>query len=224
MSNKLHCITIDTLTGFQSNDYMHQKKMPNFNQWYDYGTDIYQFICVLSDMGFELIEILGYEGSGKSSSLRGLPQGSNIWFNVDHKNPTWSGGTAVYGTKLKPISPWHQQPKTYQDVIQFLSKNLGKFDEKRYAFLMGHINTFKGPNETIRERLKILGNIAHSQNLEGKFEQVYYAGVNLGGDPEYYFTTKNSGSNTARSLQGMFDVDRIPNDLGIILQKNLEWS
>ena len=59
---KIRSIVIDTLTGIQNEEYMTASKKPNYDQWRDYGTDIWQLISFLQNAMFEIVLILGEPG------------------------------------------------------------------------------------------------------------------------------------------------------------------
>jgi len=221
---KIRSICVDTLTGIQNEQYMRDRKKPGHDKWKDYGQDIYTFMGDLSGLGFELVLILGEPGTGKSSGMRTLEPNTNLWFNADNKNPVWIGGKAEYGTKVAPRFPFHTVPHDYKTVTDMLVKgiNNGNFEEQRFAFLTGHVETFKSGNETM-QRLKVLGNMATKMQLEGKLESVFYSAVEKDSDGiKYILETQNNGFNTARSPQGLFEP-KIENDYGLIVQKLLEF-
>lgn len=185
-----------------------------------YGQDIYVFVSDLQELGFEIILILGEPGTGKSSGMRTLKPGTNIWFNADNKNPVWEGGTAEYGKKNSPKLPFHVVPDDYPAIITHIKMGLtkGMFEDVRYAFITGHTETFKAGNDT-RERLKILGKLGTKMQLEGKMETVLYSRVEMeSGKPVYVLETQNNGFNTARSPQNLFE-GKIENDYQLILDK-----
>lgn len=215
---KITTICVDTLTGIQNEEYMRDKKKAGHDKWKDYGMDIYTFIGDLQRRGFELVLILGEPGTGKSSGMRTLKPNTNIWYNADNKNPVWTGGIKEYGRKVSPRAPFHVVPTTYAEVINHIDEGLtrGMFDDVRYAFITGHVETFKSGVETM-QRLKVLGNMATKMQLEGKLESVFYSQVERTGDGVgYILETQNNGYNTARSPQGLFEP-KIENDYGFIL-------
>lgn len=217
-------ICIDTLTTFQTNAYMVDKKKPGHDKWKDYGQDVYAFVLALQELGFELILILGEPGTGKSSGMRTLEHDTNIWYNSDNKNPVWLGGIAEYGRKRTPRAPYHQIPTSYVEVINHIKIGIekGMFAEERFAFITGHIETYKSGNETL-QRLKTLGNMATQMQLEGKLESVFYSMVEReGAENKYILETQNNGFNTARSPQGLFE-GKIENDYGLILDKLINY-
>jgi len=220
---KIRTITIDTLTQIQENEYMYDKSRPGMDKWKDYSVSLYTFMSELQRMGFELILVLGPPGTGKSSGMRTLPSKTNIWYNIDNKNPVWIGGKEEYGKKNSPIAPYHIIPYTYADIINHLKGGLekGMFEEERFAFLTGHIENFKEGNDQ-RMRLKTLGQLNNKMQLEGKLETVLYSVVEKeGSDINYILETQNNGFNTARSPMGLFE-GKIPNDYGFIIEKLLQ--
>lgn len=219
----IRSICVDTLTGIQNEEYMRDRKKPGHDKWKDYGQDIYTFIGDLQKLGFELILILGEPGTGKSSGMRTLEPDTNIWYNADNKNPVWIGGKEEYGKKNTPNRK-HQIPTTYKEVIDHIKIGLehNGFEEERFAFLTGHIETYKSGNETM-QRLKVLGNMATKMQLEGKLESVFYSSVEKSSEGiSYILETQNNGFNTARSPQGVFE-GKIENDYGLILTKLMNY-
>lgn len=217
---KVRSICIDTLTAIMNDQFMEDQKKPGHDQWKDYGQGIYNFVSDLQDLGFECIMVLGEPGTGKSTSMRSLPHDTNVWFNADNKNPVWSGGKEEYGKKNNPRSRYHVIPRTYNEILDHIKKGLeaGAFEEERYAFLVGHTETYKVGNDT-KERVKILGKLATKMQLEGKMESVFYSRVEMkNGSPNFILETQNNGFNTARSPMGMFE-GKISNDYNAILQK-----
>lgn len=213
-------ICVDTLTAIQQNQYMEDKKKPGHDQWKDYGQDIYTFMTHIQELGFEIILILGEPGTGKSSGMRTLPHNTNVWYNTDNKNPVWEGGKTEYGKKSAPRRPFHMIPTTYQQIITDIREGIlkGAFTDDKYAFILGHTETYKSGVETL-ERLKTMGKVATKMQLEGKMETVMYSRVEMdSGKPTYILETQNNGYNTARSHMNMFE-GKIPNDYNFILEK-----
>lgn len=217
---KIKSICVDTLTGIQNEEYMRDRKRPGLDKWKDYGTDIYSFISDLQRLGFTIILVLGEPGTGKSTGMRTLESGTNIWYNADNKNPVWIGGNQEYGKKNAPKAPYHVIPTSYKDIIDHIEGGLkaGMFEDDRYAFITGHIENYKSGNETM-QRLKVLGNLATKMQLEGKLETVLYSTIERdGASNKYLLETQNNGFNTARSPQELFEP-KIENDYKFILDK-----
>jgi hypothetical protein len=202
--------------------------MVSRDKWRDFGVDIYIFMVEeLQALGFETVMILGYEGTGKSAGLRKLEPETNIWYNCDKKNPTFKSiefegevfnAKEVYGTKNNPTK-FMKIPITYQEITDHLKmlNSKGALAEDRVAFILGHIEDYKTTDGEIRQKLKILGNLASKMNIEGSLENCLYTKVNRMGDKvEYKLDTQNSGSNTGRSLLGAFTDRYIDNDYNLI--------
>ena len=115
MNKKIQTICVDTINAIQNNQYMgmlNKNTMVTRDKWKDFGVDIYSFMVAdLQRLGFEVVLILGREGTGKSFGIKNLEPETNIWFNTDKKNPTFKeiefGGKKVsarehYGTKINP--------------------------------------------------------------------------------------------------------------------------
>lgn len=222
---KIRTICIDTLTGIQNEEYMRDKKKAGHDKWKDYGMDIYTFIGDLQRRGFELVLILGEPGTGKSSGMRTLLPDTNIWYNADNKNPVWEGGNKEYGKKANPRDRYHVIPSSYKEITNHIDAGLsnGGFEQERYAFITGHIETFKSGNDTM-QRLKVLGNMATKMQLEGKLESVFYSMVEKSTEGlSYILETQNNGFNTARSPQNLFE-DKISNDYNFILEKLMNYN
>jgi len=223
---KIRTICIDTLTAIQENQYASDKKKPGHDKWFDYGITIFDFITRLQELGFETVLILGPPGTGKSTGMKMLTPGTNIWFNADNKNPTWKGGKLEYGKKDTPKAPYHVVPKDYNTIINHIKdlKKKGAFEEEKIAFITGHTETFKEGFES-RVRLKTLGNLSNKMQIEGKLEMVLYTKVSKNestGDTEFSLETQNSGTNTARSNEGMLE-GIIKNDYQHIVDQILKY-
>ncbi len=215
---KIKSICVDTLTGIQTEEYMRNKKKPGFDKFFDMGQDIYTFMADLSRLGFELVLVLGEPGTGKSTGMRTLEPGTNIWYNADNKNPVWVGGKEEYGKKNAPKAPYHVIPTCYADIIGHIQGGIeaGMFEDDRYAFITGHIENYKSGYD-VMQRLKVLGNLATKMQLEGKLETVLYSTIERdSGTNKYLLETQNNGFNTARSPQGLFEP-KIENDYNFIL-------
>lgn len=230
MSQKIKTIVVDTLNAIQNNQYMgmlDRKTMVTRDKWRDFGVDIYAFMVDdLQRLGFEVVLILGYEGTGKSYGIKHLEPGTNIWYNADRKNPTFKNvefndnvisARKVYGTKSKP-SPYMVLPQSYKDITSHIEdvEKQGLLDENRVAFLIGHVEDYKAEGET-RQRLKTLGNLSSKMNIEGSVENCFYTKLNVMGDNiEFKLDTKNNGTNTARSLEDAFESRYINNDFNLV--------
>ena len=215
-------IVVDTLTGIMDELYMTDSIKPTHDIWKDWAQTTWGFCSALQDMGFELILVVGDPGTGKTLGIRTLPEKTNILYNSDNKNLLWKGASLVYGTKAAPKKPWHQIPFSYDEILDNVQSVLdkGKFEERRFAFLTGHVETYK-KSGVDHSRLHVIGRVANKMFMERKFEHVFYSKVIIGDNgPEYILETQNDGTNTARSAMDLFEP-RIPNDYQLIVDKLL---
>jgi hypothetical protein len=220
---KIRSIVVDTFTAFQKNEILKKWGTGNgaakHEDWKDYGVEINIFIKDLVDRGFNIVGVLGTEGTGKSYGQKFLTSNTNIWFNADWKNPTYLGGRTEYGTKIKPT--WfNYKPETYQDVLTRIDYviNKGMLDENPVAFLLAHVEDYKS-GEKMKLRLKTLGKLTNKFNIEDRFEICYYTEVIREGDKvKYYLRTQNNGLDTCRSLEQQHDKLLIPNNFQQIIE------
>lgn len=216
MSKKIKSIVVDTLSAIQQNQYMSEIAKPNHDAWRNYGTDIYKFIIGLQNRGFEIVMILSPGGCGKTYSSRTLEPETNVWYNCDNKQYPTKEGRVLYGSKRKPTK-FQVIPKSYKDILNHLDTIKDHFAENRYAFVLGHVDEYKS-GRTNRQRLKVLGNLSHKMAIEEKMEHILYGEVeHKDGKSEYYFRTRNNGLDSCRSLEGLFENDKIPNDMQLVL-------
>lgn len=219
-------VCVDTVNAIQNNQHMETLdtgSMMTRDKWKDYGVHIYNFMLDLQKLNFEIVLILGYEGSGKSFGIKYLNPDTNIWFQADDKKPTFKGAKQNYfeeGDYTKP-KPNYRVPKTYDEIITTLknAKTKGLLDPNPIAFVTGHVEDYKSEDGEIRQRLKVLGSMATKFNIEGKVTHCYYTNVVKKGDKvEYKLRTQNSGSNTGRSPEGAFDSILIDNNYQLIVE------
>ena len=226
-------VVVDTLNAIQNLEYMKTLKKKGkaaFDDWTDYGVDIYLFIQSLIELGFEIVLVLGKEGAGKSYGIKGLTPGEYVWFNTDHKNPTFSRDARhkqLYGNKNE-AGPLMRLSESYDDIInscRAMNKGVStpeytiQLSKTPVAFLIGHTEEYKGTEGDIKTRLKVLGKLATKMQLEGLVEHCYIADMRIeNGRPKGYLRTQNSGYDTARSPEGMFNDLYIPSDFSLILK------
>ena len=216
---------VDTVNAIQNNQYMRmldRKTGVTRDKWMDFGVDIYCFLDDLKARGIEIILVLGYEGSGKSYGIKTLNPETTKWFHADNKPPTFKGGLSGYfeNRDLTKPKPNYQVPKTYSDIITWIDKGRekGVIASNLKVFILGHIEDFKTADGEMRQRLKVLGNMATKMNIEGSVTHCYYTEITKMGDKlEFKLRTQNSGFNTGRSPDEMFNDTYIPNDFQLIL-------
>lgn len=86
-------------------------------------------------------------------------------------------------------------------------------------YYMTHSDEARDAEGNLSVKAKTLGRVVDGViTLEGLYTIVLYAGVELNKDkkPEYFFYTKNNGMNTCKTPIGMFEEDKISNDLVIV--------
>jgi hypothetical protein len=218
-------IVIDTLTANQSEEVITAMKGKMTQaQWKDFGVPIVDYVIQLKALGFETVLILGAPGTGKTFGMKTLPQDTNIWHNFDNRNLTWKGGLTEYGNINNPTKKM-LIPKSYKESLDHITKlkEKGYLAPNPVAFLLGHLEYYKGSEGVIKSRLKTLGQLANKFDIEGNFNVVLYTEViiNDAGKPEYKLRTTNSSNNTIRSYYEMFTEDEeiIPNDYKLIYDK-----
>lgn len=231
MSKKIQTICVDTPNAIQNNQYMgmlDKKTMVTRDKWKDFGVELYAFMVEdLQKYGFEVVLILGREGTGKSYGIKFLEPETNIWFNADRKNPTFKNiefngeefnARSVYGTKINPTK-YMPLPKTYQDITNYIDgiSKAGMLAEKPVAFIIGHVEEAKVSDGEIRERFKTLGSLSTKMNIEGSVEYCLYSTITPKGDKvEYKLDTVNNGFNSARAAEDAFPSRYIDNNFNDI--------
>lgn len=99
----------------------------------------------------------------------------------------------------------------FSSVIQ-AAMNL-PMDKFFICFMHSELDSDEQGNSILRA--KSVGKLINQYlNIEGLFTHVYFTKVKRDGDiVEYVFDTKNTGFNTAKSPDGVFDSVEVPNDL-----------
>jgi hypothetical protein len=224
---KYRTAILDTINGLQNrlyNRYLAEEGKANFDKWRDFGVEIFQLydsIKALPDT--VMVQILGYEGTGKTIGGSYLNPDTNAWANSDGKPLSFFGARAKY--------PTDNSKKNYKEVTSYDEawKMIKAIHEKRLGtfivFTLGHIADYNSADGQ-RQRLKVLGKQATNLGVEGlNFIHTYYTKVDANlpaDDPKrYQLTTVNSGLNTARSPQGYWNTPTILNNYQTIVDKIL---
>ncbi len=213
------CI-LDTINALQHNLY-HQLLLEKGKASYD---ELYRNIKILPDT--VMVQILGYEGTGKTVGASHLNPNETAYFNADQKALSFFGARQMY--------PIDNSKKNYLEVTSYeqaLAKIKAVHAKRKgtfFVFMLGHIEDYKSTEGTqTRQRLKVLGKQASKMGIEGlNFTHTYYTKI----DPSlastdsarYKLSTLNSGMNTARSPQGYWTVPDIPNNYQLIVDRVLE--
>lgn len=195
-----------------------------------------------------LCMLYGQSGTGKSTSLRNFTADDVAIINVSGKPMPFRGGAkSVNSNSYQQITKWLpaiKQPSividdaTYLMVDEFMSQALVKGYEKynimaknfsdliesarklpddKIVYFIGHSEQMDDGREHFKTIGKMLDNYV---TLEGKFAIVLKTVVV---DGEYFFATRNSGMDTVKTPLGMFEDDRIPNDLKLVDDRIREY-
>lgn len=186
-----------------------------------------------------IVMVIGQSGTGKSTSLRNFKKGEASIINVSKKPLPFPcelpvANVGSYDT-IKKLMKNSQSPAiiiddcTYLIVNEYMSqadikgydkytnmaKNFWEFlnfiinelPDNKIVYLLGH--TEKG--EDGREHFKTVGKMLDNTVVcEGYCTVVLKTIVE---DGKYYFSTHNNGYDTVKTPLGMFEADRIDNDL-----------
>lgn len=218
-------IIVDTLNSIQNNQYMgmlDKKEMVTRDKWRDFGVDIYNFMEDLKNLGAINILILGPEGSGKSYGVKGLEPSITKWFHADNKPLTFKGANQAYLNPDGSPKDNFVVPKTYGEITKWIegAKKVGIVAKPFYVFLLAHVEEYKSGdiNADTRQRMKVLGSLATKMNIEGSVSHCYYTDVlHMGSMTQYKLRVQNTGKNTGRSPEQMFDEILIDNNFGKIV-------
>lgn len=222
------CAIIDTVNALQNEAYraMNEDKRTTLDEWRDFGWEVYQLynkIKKLEDVF--LVQVLGYEGTGKTVGGKTLNPDETVWINADGKPLSFFGARNMY-----PVDNSRKNYKVTDDYETVLT-NINAIHKKRkgilIVFILGHIEDYKGEAGGIRQRLKVLGKQATKLGIEGlNVHSTYYTKIDstvpINDVKRYKLTVNNSGSNTARSPEGYWETGEIPNDYQLIVDRILE--
>ena len=187
------------------------------------------------------VMILGASGSGKSASMRNFKANELGVINVAGKPLPFRSeiktiNTDNYGMIKKCLTESKAQSividdsqylmadeymrraseKGYQkftdigynfwDLVRFVNE----IDNNKIVYFMQHTEM----DDNGIEKAKTIGKLLNEKiTLEGMFTIVLKAEVV---DGQYFFATKNSGHDVVKAPMGMFDKDRIENDLKLV--------
>lgn len=187
----------------------------------------------------QIVMVIGQSGTGKSTSLRNFKKGEASIINVSHKplpfrcelNTVNTGDYSQIKTLLQKTSSKAIiiDDATYLLVNEYMSKaeekgfdkytNMAKnfwslmnfcineLDDSKIVYFLGHSE--KGDDG--REHFKTVGKMLDNTVVpEGYCTVVLKTVVE---DGKYYFSTHNNGYDTVKTPFGMFEEDRIDNDL-----------
>lgn len=219
---------LDTIGGLQNSLFLEflRSKNPTMHDWKDFGVeilDLFEFIKSLDDT--IIVLVLGYEGTGKTVGGSYLNPDEFAWLNADGKPLTFFGARQKY--------PVDNSKGNYKEVKDYetTKANIKALHAKRkgtfIVFVNGHIEDYKGEDQLIRQRLKVLGKMATKLGIEGlNVSHTYYTKIDASiphtEAARYKLMVANSGMNTARSPQGYWSTAEIPNNYQKIVDRILE--
>lgn len=216
---------IDTVNQLMNDvhiDLMEKKNRgANYDEWRDFGVDILDLYNFIKSMPNTIpIQVLGYEGTGKTVGGSFLDSKENYWLNIDKKPLTFTGAKKLYSREnlnYKVITGYKECKETL-GAIHSASK------DPLIVFILGHIEDYKAKGDIIRQRLKVIGKLATKYNIEGALSHTYYTHVDEDKkhtDPERYMLRTVSVNDTARSPMGLWETEFIPNNFQLIVDKVL---
>lgn len=228
---KYRSIILDTINGLQNKLYVKFLKdvgKASYDDWRDYGTeilDLYDFIKSLPDV--VLVQVLGYEGTGKTVGGSNLSPDETVWLNADGKPLSFFGARGKYPVDNSKKN--YKEIKTYEEAKAQILGVHAKRKGTLIVFVLGHIEDYKATEGgSMRQRLKVLGKMASKLGIEGlNVSHTYYTKIDTSKQDHndasrYKLTVSNNGANTARSPQGYWKTNEIPNNYQTIVDKILE--
>ena len=186
----------------------------------------------------EVIMILGSSGSGKSASLRNVPAEKISVISITGKRLPFRSKIVPYVTDsyqmIEKMVTSASADIIVLDDTQYLMANefmrrafetgfqkftdigasffnlimmLKNLPAEKTVYLLHHIEE----NDAGKQKAKTIGKMLDDKiTLEGLFTTVLFTVVSEG---NFFFQVKTNGLNTAKTPLGMFDTDKIPNDL-----------
>lgn len=229
-----NCVIVDTVNELQNaeylsyidpqtNDMMTQKKYANL------GIKLKQFINQAREYrdpsnNSQAVLILGAEGTGKSFGVKYLNPRTTYWIHTDSKPATFKGSSS-----FKPDNRNYLETTDYIEARKRLNSVFKHRDQSVpfIIFFMGHLDMVESKNSgDYKEQLKTVGAFAHKLNIEGAFSNCFKTVVF--NDPNlkkqvFCFDTQNSGHNTIRCQEDLFEGRHIPNNLEFVRTQICNW-
>ncbi len=227
---KYRSIIIDTVNSLQNDlylDLINKKGNLNFDEWKDFAIEVFDLFNFIKDIpNCTLINVLGYEGSGKSFGVRSLNPLETMYMNCDNKDLPYFGWQAHYNKNNQNYSVVKSYDKVKGNINHAVKNRKGHL----LIFTIHHIITDKKADGTERERMRTLGKMATKLNVDGVTNHVYYTDVdphapeptNLEDNVKYFFKVHTSGSDTCRTPFGFWENDKIPNNYQLIVDRTLQ--
>jgi hypothetical protein len=221
--SKYRTVVVDTINQLMNDQHVALMEAKNrgatYDEWRDFGVDVLDLYHFIKSLPNTIpIQILGYEGSGKTVGGSFLNPEETYWLNIDKKPLTFVGARKMYGVERKNYAV----PTGYKQVKEAITAIHGASKTPLIVFILGHIEDYKAKGDTVRQRLKLLGKLASKYNIEGALSHTYYTHVDEDlkhTDPKRYQLRTVSVNDTARSPMGMWETEFIPNNLQQIVDK-----
>lgn len=227
---KYRGVIIDTINQMQQDKHtevLTTKGKAAFDDWTDYSLDVLNLYKYVKNLAGDpiIVQVLGYEGSGKTCGVMGLNEHEFIYINSDKKPITFTDGKKRYPSDNSKKN--YSKISSFEDLKIVIKKAYDKkLDGPFLVFVLAHIEDYKSAEGVQRQRMKFLGKMASKNNIEGAVVHSYYTKI----DPAYPFDssdryrleTVNNGFNTARAPMGYFTEASIQNNFQNIVNKILE--
>lgn len=226
---RIRNIVIDTINQLMNDQHialMEAKgRGATYDEWRDFGVDLldlYNYIKSLPNV--VPIQILGYEGSGKTVGTSFLNPEETYYLNIDKKPLTFAGARKMYSVEKKNYAV----VTGYKDVKEAIKQISTIAKQPLIIYMLGHIEDYKTKGDVVRQRLKVLGKMATKYNIEGALSHTYYTHIDedkKNMDSSRYLLRTVSQNDTARSPMGMWDSEFIPNNLQLITDAVIkDWA
>jgi hypothetical protein len=220
---KYRSIIIDTINQLMNDQHIALMEAKNrgatYDEWRDFGVDLLDLYSFIKSLPNTVpIQILGYEGSGKTVGGSFLNPDETYWLNIDKKPLTFANARKMYSVEKKNYAI----PTGYKEVKDAIKAIHSVSKVPLIVFMLGHVEDYKAKGDVTRQRLKVLGKMATKYNIEGALSHTYYTHVDpelKNTDPKRYLLRTVSDNDTARSPMGMWETEFIPNNLQLIVDK-----
>lgn len=113
---------------------------------------------------------------------------------------------------------WNDIGTSAAQILQYVTNSMR---DDINVVMFNHPEEYRDASGMPHYKFKTLGNLVDAKlNPEGMFSTVLYTDVDKSNEElPYGFLTQNTGRNTGKSPKGMFEEDRIPNDLKYVFEK-----
>jgi hypothetical protein len=130
----------------------------------------------------------------------------------------WQYASASYYMKKANAKGYDKFTKMAKDIWD-VGRSAKGLREDLIIYLFSHLEEFRDSDNIRRVKAKTLGKMVDNAiTLEGMFTTVLYAETEITSEKKvrHYFRTVTSGYDTCKSPVGMFDNEKIPNNLQLV--------